>query len=40
MAEATSDNIFNVGSDEDYLYLLSDTPNAPIINTSIINKNI
>ena len=40
MAEAISDNVFNVESNKDYLYSLSNTPNTPIINTPIINKNI
>ena len=35
MAEATGDNVFDVGSNKDYLYLLSNSPNAPIIDENI-----
>ena len=38
--EATGDNVFDVGSDEDYLYLLSNTPNLPIVDTLVIDENI
>ena len=43
IAEATGDNVFDVGSDEDHLYSLSDTPDTSIIDisdTPVINENI
>ena len=40
MTETTGDDVFNAESDEDYLYLLSNTPDLPIINIFVINKNI
>ena len=40
MAEATNDDIFDAGSDEDHLHSLSDTPDTPIVNVPIVDKNI
>ena len=40
MAETTSDNVFDVESDENYLYLSFNSPDTPIANAFIINKNI
>ena len=41
MAETTGDNVFNAGSDKEiHLYLLFNSPNAPIADAPVINKNI
>ena len=40
IAEATGDDIFDAGSDEDHLHSLSDTPDTSIVDAPVVNKNI
>ena len=40
MIEATNDDIFDVESDEDYLYSLSNTSDLSVINALVVNENI
>ena len=40
MAEATGDDVFDAGSDEDHLHSSSDTPDTPIVDAPVVDENI